>query len=375
MRWQTWLGFMCEVLEDDWAERMRLHAAAKHEDGEDEKTTTKDEDGPKILNESLIVRYIGEGSAGSGKTRRIMKAIFADGDASSLSLFREVFHRELKQPKREAENVKKREVEVNIDQEEYGDYLDDDDDAGGSSQDETDPTAKPKRPTRTSKRPRRGTRSKPDPDADHDAQSAPHPHGHTSGVDQLGGLTSLALRQRLLHLLSTVSQHLPASFINLEELYHLFVENIRHLPLPTFQAFVSPVVLPHFSPAATTTLCEFLLFQMRETAAAATDEEYLSQNKLETCFLPYAASTGSLVDNAKMSITLESLLILLDNSGLLAVTPELKDAVERGIEARAEKVQLETKRNRKVEATDWHWLLESGERLRILVEVLLPASQ
>lgn len=356
-RWSTWLEFMCEVLEDDWAER--LHAAST-EEGKASK------EGPRILRDSLIVRYIVDGSTGYGKNRRIMRAIFADGGTSSANEFREVFHKELKQLKRETENIKKREVEVNIDEEEYGDYLNDDNDDGGSSQDEIDPTSKGRRPTRQSKRPRRGTRSKKDPGAhEDDAQSAAHSHG---GVDQQGGIPALALRQRLLHLLSNVSQHLPGSFVNLEELYHLFVENIRHLPLPEFQAFVSPSVLPYFSPAATTTLCEFLLFRMRESGAADSDEQFLSQTKLELCFLPYAASTASIVENAKMSIALEAMLMLLAGSSMLKVTPGLQDALERGITARANKAQ----NSRKFESVDFYWLSESSERLRFLVYELLP---
>ncbi|PLB50301.1 hypothetical protein P170DRAFT_405245 [Aspergillus steynii IBT 23096] len=364
-RWHTWLEFMCEVLEDDWAERMRLHAATK----EEETPNPKPKDGPQILTESLIVRYIveGGGGVGSSKTRRIMRAIFADGSPAHVNEFREVFHKELKQPKREAENIKKREVEVNIEQEQYGDYLTNDNDDAGSSQDETDPSAsatgKGKRPPRQTKRPRRGTRSAKDPSADDDVHAAPLPNG----IDHLGGLPSLALRQRLLHLLSTVSQHLPASFINLEGLYHLFVENIRHLPLSTFQALVSPSVLPYFSAAATTTLCECLLFRMRESGAADSDEEYLSQSKLERCFLPYAASTTGIVDNAKMSIAIEALLMLLDDGGLLKVTPELKAALKKGIWARAEKAQ----QSRKFEITEYHWLSESADRLRFLVDEVL----
>ncbi|KAH8434934.1 uncharacterized protein LDX57_012566 [Aspergillus melleus] len=373
-RWCTWLEFMCEVMEDDWEERKRLHSASTKEEGE---KLSKDE--PKILQDSLIVRYIEEGSSGYGKNRRIMRAIFADGSTSSVNEFREVFHKELKelkQPKGATENIKKREVEVNIDEEKYGDYLNNDNDDGGSSQDETNPTATKgsKRPTRQTKRPRRGTRSKPDPSANEDAQTAAHLH---SGVDQLGSLPSLALRQRLLHLLSTVSQHLPASFINLEELYHLFVENIRHLPLPIFQALVSPSVLPNFLPAAKTTLCECLLFRMRESGAPVTDEEYLNQAKLAQCFLPYAANTASIVDNAKVSVALESLLILLADNNLLKVTPQLQNAVEEGIKARARKTQVETRRSqnsRKLESIEWSWLIESGERLRFLVYEILPMA-
>ncbi|EAW10754.1 uncharacterized protein ACLA_052270 [Aspergillus clavatus NRRL 1] len=369
-RWQIWLEFMCEVLEDDWNERERQSASA-----------ADDMECRRILQGSLISRYIVDGSAGHGRNRRILRAIFADGGSAAVNEFREVFHKELKQLKRETnDNVKKREVEVNIDEGQYGDYLSKGEDESDATDSPVTATATAKRPTRQSKRTRRAnTRSTNAKDtatlapdtAMTDSPSAVQAH---VGVSLLGGLQSLALRQRLLHLLSAVAKASPDAFTTLDELYHLFVENIRHLPLPIFQAFVSPFVLPHFSAAAQTTLCEFLLFRMRETAAPETDEEYLDQTKLETCFLPYAASTPSIVDNAKISITLEALLLLLAESDMLTVTPALKEAVQLGIMARAEKAQIETRKNhssRKMEDVEWCWLLESGERLMFLVDELL----
>ncbi|RHZ74752.1 hypothetical protein CDV55_109204 [Aspergillus turcosus] len=365
-RWQIWLQFMCEVLEDDWNERKRQSTAA-----------ADDEARRKILQKSLIYRYIAGGSAPYGRNRRILRAIFADGGSASVNEFREVFHKELKTPKRESNNIKKREGEVNIDEDQFGDYLSKDEDESDAT-DSAAPVPTPaRRPTRQSKRSRRGAaKDTPTTDAvtaDTDTPSTLQVQVH-GGVSLLGGFQSLILRQRLLHILSAVSQDLPSSFATLEELYHLFVENIRHLPLPIYQAFVSPFVLPHFSPAAQTTLCEFLLFRMRENAAPDTDEEYLNQSKLEECFLPYAASTPSIVDNAKMSIALEALLVLLADSDMLTVTPELKAAVQEGIMARAEKVQVETRKNqasRKTEDIEWCWLLESGERLMFLVDEVL----
>ncbi|PKX92464.1 uncharacterized protein P174DRAFT_451787 [Aspergillus novofumigatus IBT 16806] len=351
-RWQIWLQFMCEVLEDDWNERKRQSADAVDEGAR-----------RKALEKSLIFRYIAGGSTPYGRNRRILRAIFADGGTASVNEFREVFHNELKTLKRESNNIKKREGEVNIDEDQFGDYLSNEDEDGPSQ------TSNPSIQAQQTRR-----RPKDTPAADAVTADTPSTIQVHGGVSLLGGFPSLALRQRLLHLLSAVSEDLPASFTTLEELYHLFVENIRHLPLPIYQAFVSPYVLPHFSAAAQTTLCEFLLFRMRENAAPDTDEEYLNQAKLEECFLPYAASTPSIVDNAKMSIALESLLVLLADSDMLTVTPELKAAVQDGIMARAEKVQVETRKNqssRKTEDIEWCWLLESGERLMFLVDEVL----
>ncbi|KAE8408197.1 hypothetical protein BDV37DRAFT_190874 [Aspergillus pseudonomiae] len=360
-KWQIWLEYMCEVLEDDWNERKRMSDHASNTDH-------------KALKDSLILRYITETTVVHGRNRRILRAIFADGGSASANEFREVFHHELKKPKQD-KNTKKREVQVNIDEDQYGDYLTDDDESSDNNN-KNDPGTASKRPTRQTKRPRRGTRAK-----DAKSTDAVNPTSAVyalSDVSSHGGFQSLALRQRLLHLLSGVAETLPDVFIPLEELYHYFVENIRHLPLPVFQALVAPSTLPYFSSEACTTLCECLLFRIRESAAPDTDEEYLSQAKLEECFLPYAASSTSVVDNTKMSILLETLLILLANSDMLRVTTELQEAVEEGIQRRAERAQTETKKSvsaRKSEDAEWCWLLESGERLRFLVEEVLPRAE
>ncbi|GES60976.1 hypothetical protein ABOM_004423 [Aspergillus terreus] len=392
--WQLWLEFMCELLEADWSERVNLQRLRDETASEDAATTStgntrkKKNSDKQILKESMIFRYISEGAGGYGQHRRILRAIFADGGAGAVSEFREVFHNELKQLKRDKQNVKKREIEVNIDEEQYGDYLTDDDDEDDDDNNTTndDPSetststpAEPasNRPGRQTKRPRRGTRPSKDPSAKDDAVAAALSLAAAYALDDaslLGGLPALALRQRLLHLLSEVSENLPDAFIGLEKLYHLFVENIRHLPLPVFQAFVSPAVLPHFSPAAQTTLCEVLLFRMRESAAPDTDELYLTQAKLEHCFLPYAASTPSIADNTKVSIALEALLILLADNDMLKITPQLREAVEAGVLNRVDRVQVETKKslaNRQKEDVEWSWLLESGDRLMYLVNDLL----
>ncbi|KAL4896797.1 hypothetical protein BDV59DRAFT_199146 [Aspergillus ambiguus] len=401
-RWQLWLELMCEVLEEDWAERVRQQRhhddTAEHTatDAPRRRTTTtkkKKNSSNEFLKASLIFRYISDGAGSYGRHRRILRAIFADGGSSACAEFREVFHNELKPLKRDTQAVKKRGVEVNIDEEQFGDYLIDDEDEDEDDNDVSEPStstsatpvesAAPRRPVRQTKRPRRGRPSKDATGSNDDAVStAPSPSPSAAAnyaLDDgslLGGLPALALRQRLLHLLSEVSEAVPDAFVNLEDLYQLFVENIRHLPLPVFQAFVSPTALPSFSPAALTTLCEVLLFRMRESAAPDTAEMYLTQAKLEHCFLPYAASTPSIVDNAKVSIALESLLLLLADNHMLTVTPQLQEAVQVGVLARVDRVQVESKKsqaNRQREEVEWNWLLESGERLMYLVKELLAA--
>jgi hypothetical protein len=261
---------------------------------------------------------------------------------------------------------------VNIDAEQFGDYLSHDEDKETDSEDDTNNDSKPAR-----KRPRRGTKN------DATATSTSKDTLTTSpnaDISRLGGLPSLALRQRLLSLLSCVSNRLPESFLSLDDLYHLFVENIRHLPLPIFQAFVSPSALSSFSPTQQITLCDHLLARMLESSAPRSHDAHLTQPKLEQCFLPFAASTASPVDNAKVSITLEALLVLLagGDNDLVTATPGLRDAVGTGIVARVEKAgSSEPKKkglSRDLDA-ERCWLLESGDRLRFLVDDVLGGGE
>jgi hypothetical protein len=401
-RWQVWLQYMCEVIKDDWDERMKIFTEqevqrTKTQDGvppgqveEKGKRRLKKEDGLGVLRESLIFQYIVTGSVGFGRNRRILRSIFADGSPASVSEFREVFSKELKPLKSDkaAKNTKKREVEVNIDKDEYGDYLsrgdvtDDENDATDTNKDPSRPPS-PSSKVRRSKRTRRGTKTAADASGSVNAvdstggaeQVAPTQH---IGLSNLGGLDSLALRQRLLSILTVVSERLPNNFISLDDLYHMFIENIRPLPLPIFQALVSPYVLPGFSPAAQTTLCEKLMWEMIESAAPGSEELYLTQTKLEQCFLPFGAATTSVVDNAKISILLESMVMLLANSNELSLSPSLREALMQGIQARVDKAQDEIRRNqnsRNMEPLEWAWLLESGERLIFLLEAVLPLDQ
>jgi hypothetical protein len=371
-RWQIWLEFMCEVLEDDW--NVRKKQLEKSEESSQPATPKKRREPAtpskrreRILKQSLIYKYLLTGNVTSGGYRRILRAIFANGSPASVNEFREVFKSELKELSQDEDKPKKREVDVNIDEDQFGDYMEEEEE----SDDKETPRARPKRA-------RRGTKNQPPTDGDSYQLPDNNDIYSEGGVASLGGFHSLALRQRLLHILSEVSEHLPKAFMSLEELYHLFVENIRHLPLPIFQAFVAPWALPWFLPAEQSSLCEFLLFRLIESAAPASDEAYLSQEKLEECFLPYAANSASVVNNAKVSILLESLLRLLAEDNMLRNTAKLRQAVKDGIQARNEKAQVEVRRNqsrRRLEDIEWCWLIESGERLLFLIEEILPQEE
>ncbi|KAJ5777888.1 hypothetical protein N7520_001134 [Penicillium odoratum] len=434
-RWQVWLHYMCEIMEDDWEQRLETYhefGAQKREDartleeakkgngaaggprkktnaGPAEKTKVKAkgtrksahdteaeepkgrarrawqngelnqnpakaarkvDEGLSILRESLIFQFIAA-SNDNGRNRRILRAIFADGSTTSINEFRQVFRKELK-ARRAPDKPKKREREVHVDKEQYGDYM---------SQEETDDEvngaddSKPK-PIRRSKRTRRGTRTVPN------GSSAQADTGSTSlprqdvGLSSMGGLDSLRLRKRLLGILSAVSFRLPQDFISVLDLYNLFSDNIGPQPLPIFQAFVSPSILPEFADEEQTTLCEILLYSLREASAPSTDEAYLDQSKLEKCFLPYAAAASSVVSNIKVSILLEAAIVLLGESNRLTVTDSFMYAVEAGIDRRVNKASAELQRSQTSEdqSPEWSWLVESCNRLTFLTELLSPTA-
>jgi hypothetical protein len=357
---------MCDVLEADWKERRRQV--------EDARGKLKPDADPEAFKASLIFKYISSTSGITGRRRRIMRAIFADGSASALSEFREIFYNELKELDPNQDRPQKRQVDVNVNEDIYGDYLSPDED----EEPEEDPAAmemerereRPSRPKRL-----RITRSNAltQPESDEDLAGLDGVPSHNTA--QIGDLEALNLRQRLLQLLSGVVFALPEDsrdFVSLPDLYRLFAEFIRHLPLPTFQLLVSPSILTGFLADAQTTLCETLLFELLENSAPDSQENYISQHKLETCFLPYAASKDSVVDNAKVSILLESLMRLLDADGHLIYSPSLAAAVKDGIERRAERCRADKKSQarQRAEEAAWSWIFESGHRMMFMLRTI-----
>lgn len=361
-RWRLWLEFMCEVLEDDWNERVRLVEKAEREDPGS---------GDRLLKGSLVFQYIDGGeSVGFGGSRRILRAIFADASSSAMNEFGQIFPKELEPLITDdgSENTKKRENKY-----QYGNDL--------SDSENTDKELKA--PTnRRPKRARRSTRTTttdttPKSDSSNLTTQSTYHHPDTS---YLGGMSSLSLRKRLLSLLANVSSKLPKLFLSTEDLYRLFIENIRHLSLCDFQAIVSATSLEYFTTSQQADLCEYFIYSMRESSAPKVDRNTPLETKLERYFLPYAASASSVVANAKMSITLTALFVLLSKSGLLSSSKELKGAMEKGVAARERKAKsgrekkvqgsFDKEEIKRLEEIEWRWLRESESLLTALVDMI-----
>jgi hypothetical protein len=102
------------------------------------------------------------------------------------------------------------------------------------------------------------------------------------------------------------------------------------------------------------------------------ENDDLSQEVLEKCFLPFPANTSSIADNAKVSILVEMQFRQFLKSCRCYYTLSLESAIERGILARENKSKGDKRRKdggvrTKDEENDREWLRASGERLRNLL--------
>jgi len=341
-RWKVWLEFMMEVLEDDWAVREGM--SGETEEGSAEPT----------MERSLIAKYLRLEGGKLGGNRRVVRAIFADGGTKALNEFTEVFRNETKARKKSDGVVKRPEKKVNVEEDEFADYLEDANDEEDDDDDDADEVAKNPAPGSTS------SAGKDDPP-------------DTDGSALLGGMDALTLRLRLLALLSNVSDTLRKQFLPISALYDLYNDHIRPLPIATFFLLTSPsATIPTFSPVARSALNQFILRSLIASSAPNPPTDDLDQDLLERYFLPFAANTASVADNAKVSLLLESLLRLVLRYIGVKVTGGLERAVRVGIEAREKKSGQDRRKKgvgKKGDEGDRAWLVGSGERLIALVEV------
>ena len=328
-RWQLWLDFIITVLENDWGQK-----------GDDQKE------------DSLVIKYINAGNGANGGEKRILRAIFANGNTRSLAEFKEIWKNEIKErkpPNEDAAKATKRvTTKINIDENNYGDYL-----LSSSSELDDETLSLPKVLNASS-------------------SSSPSERTVSDGSLVFGGSSALSLRLRLLSLLSTVAAVLPGKFTTLPILYDLYLTHIRPLPLATFSLIISPAGLRTFQPAAASTLTQYILRSLISSTAPLPRKDDLTQEVLEECYLPWPANTMSIVDNAKVNLCVETLLRLLDTVVGIQKCESLTDAVERGIVAREEKAKKGGKKKGEADGggeSDRVWLKASSNRIRSVMEM------
>ncbi|KAI5305395.1 hypothetical protein KEM56_004548 [Ascosphaera pollenicola] len=385
-RWQFWLEFVCDVLEDDWQARLRQAEATDLSEGSVQFRNA--------MKESLIFKYISSTSALSDKKRRILRAVFANGQSESMLFFKEIFRDELKEPKKKS--PKNQQTELNLEENIFEDYdllEDEDEDDDEDAQDSLNHTKGAS--LHRSKRNKRNTLSTSLSTISDTINDEQVPQAPIEEISGLGPLSAIHLRQRLLQLLANVTACLPKDFIDVDQLYHLFVESVHHLPFPTFHLLLSSPILDGLLDVSRMTLCERLLCSLLEnggfsdTYMSQEDDEGVSQYKLEECYLPFSARTrnknivhggrnaggsNAAIDNAKVSVLLEAMLRLLAERDMLQPSAELTSAVEKGIAARLEGARLDTRRNSNtrqgLDGLGLIWLTESNERLRFMLKML-----
>lgn len=104
---------MLDLLEQDLIERHKL----------DEESGQAD---CPMLRDSILAGYINQRSGGStGVLKSILEAIFADGSVAASSRFQEIWVKEHKEKPKNSAKKRKREV-LNINEGNFGGYLDDD---------------------------------------------------------------------------------------------------------------------------------------------------------------------------------------------------------------------------------------------------------
>lgn len=180
--------------------------------------------------------------------------------------------------------------------------------------------------------------------------------------------------------LSDLSLTFPTAFANLGDVYETFARSIKALPIEVFALFVSGQV-PGLSPITRIPVLRDLADPLLprnapspEKVDRATDQQDgLSVALLEKCYLPFAANTISVEDNARFSLVVESMFGILFTHVGLSRTLSLEEAVRRGVQAREDKVKRKKTagpRGEDPEKAAREVLAQSGKRLLILVKSL-----
>lgn len=349
--WRTWLGFMLDVMDADWEERDRRDSEAHEANGRvgDVPTTSR--------RDSIIYMYMNQQSGRQGTFKAMVKAILADGSAVSAAAFREIFEKEPRAAKKRS-NKRKREV-VDIENDKFGDYYDDESFSSGVSE--------PPTPEKAQKQ--------------HSSRPSTHKSQDTCfGAENPWYSESMTLRLRVFKLLSLATATLGKPR-DLQELYEDFIDGLKLLSPAMFSLLLTQRANP-LRPETHATIIKGLfdlLLPSSHKRAHKVDPEadaqgLLTKEMLEQCYVIHAANTVALEDNAKLSLVVENAIHLLWQCGGLVYAESLAKAVEKGIEARAakgKKKRTHKARPEPSEALAQDILNDSADRIRLMMEAMM----
>ncbi|KAH6636204.1 hypothetical protein F5144DRAFT_487549 [Chaetomium tenue] len=364
--WRVWLGLVVGVLEADLDERLARDEREKL--GGKGKEKTVERPAYPALAQSLLVGYLLVlKRERRNALREVLRGLFAftDGEngVSDRAVFREVFERETVVGSDGAKGKRKRgeDVAVDLENDQFGDYLDGDEfDESGGEEDGVGRGPTPKERKKPGRKPK--------------AEAATPSFVLTDDIAE-----TVSFRLRLFRLLSAVSFYLPETFARVDELYEKFADHVRSLPLPMFRLFVES----HHADLPEDVRVSFLRMLIEEMLPrhhpepADVDPENASGTGvtvlvLQECFLPFAANKVTAEDNAKLSLTLESMLWFVYSQIDVGYSPELRAAVEKGIRAREDNIR--NKRGGRPDKAAKEVLARSARNLRTLVDVLAAAA-
>lgn len=313
--WKLWVELLLDVLERDLEERIKLD----EERGDKTYPTLK---------ESIIVSYIGEHQLG-----HIMRVLFAYISDDSHS-YKEIWPKETRGPT--ATNKRKRDKQVDLENDEYGDWFDSEDESFGNEDEALDDARAPPLPSRKRGkgrgRPKKKERFLPTVESPLLEETIP-------------------IRRRIFALMSRLCYQLPdgdAPF-DVFDLYERFAEDVRGLPLDVFPHFVwsdMPVMDTIYVTLARHVLSYLLPPGVPQPADVDNETDakgFVSAVMMERCFLPFAASSVA-ESNAKLAVVLWELLSFLWQHPASEVChdtiPRMRGAILAGLEARETKSRM-----------------------------------
>jgi hypothetical protein len=338
--WKTWLQVMLDLLEDDIQ-----HC----------KDTTE---GASSFQKALICQYMFGVGGRLINIRRIMRAIFADGSAQTIAEFPEIWRNEARPPKRDSQDKSQKRKQLDIENDEFADYFDADSDTESVTNDPNSSAALDKI-----------LGDNEHDDDDEQAASA------RAIAWQEGSDPTIVLRQRLLAVISSLSFGAPELSIEPYNLASLIAEFVRPLPIGNFMQFTLPLT-SNFSIDMQFTISEMLLKSLVAGDTPATDpSSSMTQDAFEKWYAPRAASSSSAVDNAKVSVLVESVLRNLWQAECLPIEKRdtLVRAVEVGIAAREKKAGSAKSKTGKKHESDGAaraMLQSSAKRLQAFIATL-----
>lgn len=355
-RWKLWLSLVLDVLEDDLEARLPEATRTYIDYGTTDAVR-------KVLQDSMLSQYLAPIGEGRNNKRRLMRAVLANGTSKSLAEFPEIWKRETRPPKQKQDGRLNKKRKLDIDNSEFGDYYD--------HSDNNSPATSIRR-SRSITAPPTANASRAASDDSDDSEAGSNDQLSKPSIETHGGIESLHLRQRILALLTLFSTKNPDAFLDTEDLFDLYTEFLRPLPLPVFQQFVLPAK-PWLGPNSQASLNQMLLRPLLVATAPQYRDNALTRTEFEVYYAPFAANGAGAVDNAKASLLVEGLLRLLWKAGQLTVTENLRAVVRRGIDARREKVAFDGRRKvrvRRVEDVEAMAAMQcSAERMMVVLDM------